>query len=67
MYNKIEELSKKKNIDNNDAIITLFILFYIYNKEKEKTEELKFIINKAKTYINKIYSLEYEDIIKGIN
>ena len=67
MYNKIEELSKKKNIENNDAIITLFILFYIYNKEKEKTEELKFIINKAKTYINKIYSLEYEDIIKGIN
>ena len=67
IYDKIEILSKKRKINNKNAIITLFILYYIQTCKKEKTEELKFIINKAKNYIKDNYKLEFEKIIKEIN
>ena len=64
IFEKIKKFSEEKNIKDENGIITLLILYYIYNKEPEKVEELKFVINKAKLYIKKIYNLEYEDISK---
>ena len=64
IYEKIKQFSKEKNIDEENGIITLLVLYYIYSKKSEKLNELKFIINKAKLYIKKIYNLEYEEISK---
>ena len=64
IYEKIKKFSKEKNIDKENGIITLLVLYYIINKKSEKVKELKFIINKAKLYIKKIYNLEYEEISK---
>jgi hypothetical protein len=64
IFEKIKKFSEEKNIKDENGIITLLILYYIYNKEPEKVEELKFVINKAKLYIKKTYNLEYEDISK---
>ena len=64
LYEKIKVFSENKGIKEEDGIITLFILYYIYNKERGKIEELKFVINKAKNYIKKIFNLEYDEIIK---
>ena len=64
IYEKIKKFSKEKNIDEENGIITLLVLYYIFSKKSEKVNELKFIINKAKLYIKKIYNLEYEEISK---
>ena len=58
IYEKIKKFSNEKNINEENGIITLLVLYYIYNKQSEKLNELKFIINKAKIYIKKIYNLE---------
>ena len=67
IYEKINKISDKYNITEEEGKITLFVLYYIYTKKQEKINELKFIINKAKAYIKKIYNLEYEEISKEIN
>ena len=67
IYEKIKKFSNEKNINEENGIITLLVLYYIYNKQSEKLNELKFIINKAKIYIKKIYNLEYEEILKELN
>ena len=67
IYEKINQISDKYNINEENRKITLLVLYYIYNKKSEKLSELQFIINKAKTYIKKIYNLEYEEISKEIN
>ena len=51
---KIKKFSKEKNINEENGVITLLVLYYIYSKKSEKVNELKFIINKAKLYIKKI-------------
>ena len=67
IYEKINLISAKYNINEENGKITLLVLYYIYNKKSEKIIELQFIINKAKAYIKKIYNLEYEEISKEIN
>ena len=67
IYEKINKISDKYNITEEEGKITLLVLYYIYTKKQEKINELKFIINKAKAYIKKIYNLEYEEISKEIN
>ena len=64
IYEKIKKCSKEKNIDEENGIITLLVLYYIFSKKSEKVDELKFIINKAKLYIKKIYNLKNEEISK---
>ena len=66
IYEKIKKYSEDKNIKDEEVIITLLVLYYIYNKKSDKVNELKFIINKAKKYLKKIFHLEYEKIIKEI-
>ena len=66
LYEKIKNFSENKGIKDENGIITLFILYYIYEKKNEKVEELKFIINKAKNYIKKIFNFDYDEIIKEI-
>jgi len=41
-------------------------LLYIFKKKTEKMEELKFVINKAKNYIKKIYNSDFDDIMKEL-
>ena len=67
MYEKIKKFSENKGINDENGIITLFILFYIFKKKTEKIEELKFIIEKAKNYIQKIFNLEYDEIVKELD
>ena len=66
IYEKIKKYSEDKGIKEENGIITLFGLYYIYNKEKDKIKELKFIIKKAKNYLKKIFNLEYDEIVKEI-
>ena len=66
LYNKIKQLAEKKGINDENGIITLFALFFIYNKKSDKINELKFVINKAKNYVKKIFNANYEDIVKEI-
>ena len=66
MFEKIKKLSENKGIKEENGIITLFILYYIYKKRSEKLGELKFVIIKANKYLKKIFNAEYEDIIKEI-
>ena len=66
IYEKIKKYSEDKNINDENVNITLLVLFYIYNKKNDKVNELKFIIDKAKKYVKKIFNLEYETIIKEI-
>ena len=66
IYEKIKKYSENKGIKNENGIITLFVLYYIYNKKSDKLTELKFVINKAKDYVKKIFKLEYDDIIREI-
>ena len=65
-YEKIKNYSENKNIKEENGIITLFVLYYIYNKKSDKVNELKFVINKANNYVKKIFKLEYDEIIKEI-
>ena len=67
LYEKIKKICEEKNIKEENCIITIFILHYIYKKKNEKVEELKFVINKAKKYIKEISNFEYEDIAKEID
>ena len=66
IYEKIQKFSDGKGIKDENGIVTLFVLYYIYNNKKDKLSELKFIINKAKKFVKKIFKLKYEDIIKEI-
>ncbi len=66
LYEKIKNYGEKKNIKDENGLITLFIIYYISKKRKEKEEELKFVINKAKNFVKKIFNLGYEDIIKEL-
>ena len=66
MFEKIKKLAESKSIKEENGIITLFVLYYIYTKKGEKVGELKFVIKKAKTFIKKIFNIDYEDIIKSI-
>ena len=64
LYEKIKKVAEEKGITDENGIITLFALYYIYNKKSEKVVELKFVINKAKNYIKKKFNIEYDDISK---
>ena len=67
LYEKIQKYFENKLINNEDAIITVFILCYLFKEKKEKIEELKFIIKKAKNYINKKFNLEFDNIVKELD
>ena len=66
IYEKIKKYSEDKGIKDENGIITLLALYYILNKKKDKFNELKFVINKAKVYVKAIFNLGYEEIIKEI-
>ena len=67
LFEKIKQYSESKGINDENGIITLFILYYIFKKKSEKVEELKFVIDKAKKYIKKIFNFEYDDIAKELD
>ena len=67
LYEKIKKYSEGKGINDENGIITLFILYYIFKKKNERVEELKFVIDKAKKYIKKIFNLEYDEIEKELD
>ena len=66
IYEKIKKYSENKGIKEENGVITLLALYYIYHKKIDKINELKFVINKAKDYVKKIFNLEYDEIIKEI-
>ena len=66
MYNKIKKEAESKGIKDENGIITIFILYYIYNTKREKLTELKFVIKKAKNYLAKKFNMEYDNIVKDI-
>ena len=66
IYEKVKQISENKGIKEEKGYITIFILYYIFTKKSSKVKELKFVINKAKAYIKKIYGVEYEEISKEI-
>ena len=66
LFDKIKQLAENKGIKDENGIITLFALCFIYAKKKEKIIELKFVISKAKNYLKKTFNINYEDIIKEI-
>jgi len=66
IFEKIKKIAENKNIHDENGIITVFVLYYIFENKKEKIKELKFVINKAKTFVKRIFNLEYDDIIKEI-
>ena len=66
IYEKIKNYLENKKIEDENAIITLFVLYYIYNKKSDKVTVLKFVINKAKKYLDKIFKLKYDEIMKEI-
>ena len=66
IYEKIKKYCEEKGIKEENGIITLFVLYYIYNKKIEKVNELKFVINKAKVFIKNIFGLDYDTISKEI-
>ena len=66
IYEKIKKISEDKGIKEENGYITILVLYYIYTKKPLKVDELKFVINKAKAYIKKIYGIEYEEISKEI-
>lgn len=66
IFENIKKISENKGIKEENGFITLLVLYYIFNKNQTKIDELKFIIKKAKVYIKKLYGFKYEDIIKEI-
>ena len=66
LFERIKKYSEDKGINDENGIITLLILLYIFKKKNEKMEELKFVINKAKNYIKKIYNSDFDDIMKEL-
>ena len=66
IYEKIKKILEDKGIKEENGYITILVLYYIYTKKPLKVDELKFVINKAKAYIKKIYGIEYEEISKDI-
>ena len=66
MYEKIKKFFEDKEIKEENGIITLFALYYIYSKKSDKLGELKFVVKKAKNYLRKIFKIEYDVIIKDI-
>ena len=66
LFEKIKKYSEDKGINDENGLITLLILLYIFKKKNEKVEELKFVINKAKNYIKKIYNSDFDDIMKEL-
>ena len=67
LFEKIKTFSENKGISDENGIISLFILYYIFKKKSEKIEELKFVIDQAKKYLKKVYNLEYDDIAKELD
>ena len=53
IYDKIKKYSEDKGINDENGIITLFFLYYIYHKKTDKIFELKSVINKAKILCGK--------------
>ena len=66
LFERIKKYSEDKGINDENGLITLLILLYIFKKKNEKMEELKFVINKAKNYIKKIYNSDFDDIMKEL-
>ena len=66
IFDKIKQLAENKGVKDENGIITLFILYFIHTKKKEKIDELKIVITKAKNYLKKAFNIIYEDIIKEI-
>ena len=48
-----------------ELLHNLFCIIFI-KKKSDKVNELKFVINKGKDYVKKIFKLEYNEIIKEI-
>ena len=66
IYEKIKIYSESKGVKEENGYITILVIYYIFTKKSQKVEELKFVINKAKAYIKKMYGIEYEEISKEI-
>ena len=74
---KIEKLLSKNIINNINKIClklkekeklfyTILIIYYVSTKYKNKVEEYKLVLNKAKKYLNKA-GIIYDNIISKIN
>ena len=64
-YEKQFKLLKNENYDDN-IVLTILIIYYIYKEHSELLKELIHIIQKGKNYIQKKARKSYDDIIKMV-
>ena len=64
-YDKEFNILKNRNYNNN-AIITILVIYFINNEYPELLYELMMIIKKAKEFIKKSINIKYEDAINII-
>ena len=64
-YEKQYKLLKDENYNDN-IILTILIIYYIYKEHSELLKELIHIIQKGKNYIQKKTRKSYDDIIKMV-
>jgi len=64
-FNKIQNFVNSQNdiLQKKKVIYTFIVLYYILNHMKEKIDELKLIINKAKKFLNSV-KYSYDDLLQ---
>ena len=65
LYEKIEKLMKEKNIEKEEIIITLFVIYYLNNDTSLNKIEYSLIIKKGIKYLEN-NGINYEEISGAI-
>ena len=68
-FNIILGLNKRNDKINNKVVMTLLVIYYIYDEYPELVDEIIMIIKKGKLFIQNTCNESYEDLIKkaGLN
>ena len=63
-FNTLLGLNKNNNKINNKVLMTLLVIYYIYDEYPELIDEIIMIIKKGKLFIQNTCNESYEDLIK---
>ena len=63
-FNIILGLNKKNDKINNKVVMTLLVIYYIYDEYPELVDEIIMIIKKGKLFIQNTCNESYEDLVK---
>ena len=68
-FNIILGLNKKNDKINNRLVMTLLVIYYVYDEYPELVDEIIMIIKKGKLFIQNTCNESYEDLVKkaGLN